>query len=196
MTDGLIYVFTGEGKGKTSAALGVATRAALISQKVVWISFYKGKDWDLAEKNLPEKLENLEMHFVGHGFMIPEAKEQKAASGVGYAKVAGGRGVVIDKATDDEHIAAARNGLKVAGEKLAEKPFLLVLDEVLNAVSDGLLVESDVATLLEQKGDSHIVMTGRGLTDGLKEVADLVTECRKIKHPYDEGKLAVRGLDF
>lgn len=192
---GLIYVFTGEGKGKTSAALGVATRAALIGERVVWISFYKGKDWDLSEKHLPEKLPNLKMHFAGKGFMILESKEKKTKSGVGYARIAGER-VVIDKASDKEHKEAAEHGLELAIKALGDKPFLVVLDEILNAVSEGLVEEQAVLNLLRERRETHFVLTGRGLTKGIEKVADLVTECNKIKHPYDEGKLAVRGLDF
>jgi cob(I)alamin adenosyltransferase len=195
MGNGLIYIFTGDGKGKTSAALGVATRAALIGEKVVWISFYKGKDWDLAEKHLPDKLSNLSMYFVGRGFRIPDASEQKSKSGVGFAKIAGNH-VVIDKATDDEHVQAIYDGLKLAEAKLGEKPFLIVLDEIINAVSEGLVDKDYVIDLLKKRRLTHIVMTGRGAPQSLIDIADLVTECRKIKHPYDAGTLAVRGLDF
>lgn len=195
MTTGLVYAFTGEGKGKTSAALGVAVRAALIDQKVVWISFYKGKDWDLAEKHLPDMLPHLTMHFAGKGFMIAEAKEKKAKSGVGYAKIAGEH-VVIDTATDDEHLQAARAGLELAGNALSQKPFLLILDEILNAVSEGLIREKDLLSLIEKRGQTHIVLTGRGVTENIIRASDLVTECTKIKHPYDSGKLAIRGLDY
>lgn len=200
-TNGLIYVFTGEGKGKTSAALGVATRALLIGEKVVWVAFYKGSDWELAEKKLVEKFPNLEMHFTGKGFKISESASQRVSKSVKMAKVAGGAGVVVDSASESEHVQAARQGLELVRQKLADKPFLLVMDEVLNAVSEGLLESSAVMEVLSQRGNTHIVMTGRGgpagsLPEGILEMADLVSECKKIKHPYDSGKLAVRGLDF
>lgn len=192
---GLVYVFTGEGKGKTSAAIGVAVRAALVDEEVVWVSFYKGKDWDLAEKHLPEKISHLEMHFTGKGFMIAADKEKKAKSGVGFAKIASEH-IVIDKATDAEHKQAAQAGLLLAEEKLKGKPFLLVLDEILNAIAEGLVEEARLIELLTERGDTHVILTGRGLSQRMSEAADLVTECRKVKHPYDLGKLAVRGLDF
>lgn len=202
-TNGLIYVFTGEGKGKTSAALGVATRSLLLGEKVVWVAFYKGSDWELAEKKLVEKFPNLEMHFTGRGFKISESASQRVSKSVKMAKVAGGAGVVVDTASEDEHKRAAERGLQLVREKLqgTEPCFLLVMDEVLNAVSEGLLESSAVMEVLSQRGNTHIVMTGRGgpagsLPEGILEMADLVSECKKIKHPYDSGKLAVRGLDF
>ncbi len=192
---GLIYVFTGEGKGKTSAALGVATRALLIDERVVWVAFYKGSDWELAEKKLVDKFPNLEMYFTGRGFRI--VKPEQMVHNVKIASV--GNAKVVDTASEDEHIEAAKQGLKLVEQKLAEKPFLLVMDEVLNVISEGLLESGAVMEVLSQRGNTHIVMTGRAGTEPARTVlagADLVTECKKIKHPYDNGKLAVRGLDF
>ncbi len=183
---GLVYVFTGKGKGKTSAAIGVATRALLLGHKVEWVSFYKEESWGMAEKGLRERFDNLNMNYVGRGFWIG----QKTAP-------VGNKGhVVVDKASDEEHMEAASLGLQYAVSCLQKKPFLLVLDEVVNAVSEGLVESELVLNLLSKRGDTHIVLTGRGLTPELKAVADLVTECKKIKHPYDTGRLAVAGLDF
>ncbi len=185
---GLVYVFTGEGKGKTSAALGVATRSLLIDKKVVWVAFYKQESWGLAEAKLKSKFENLEMYFSGKGFKI--GKKTAPVGNMGH--------VVVDTASEDEHVQAARHGLELARQKLETKPFLLVMDEVLNAVSEGLLEEKDVSDALEKRGETHVILTGRSgeATRRLLKGADLVTECNKIKHPYDLGKLAVQGLDF
>jgi cob(I)alamin adenosyltransferase len=191
---GLIYVFTGEGKGKTSAALGVATRALLIDERVVWVAFYKGSDWELAEKNC-RQIPQLGEYFTGRGFRI--VKPEQMVHNVKIASVSNAK--VVDTASEDEHIEAAKQGLKMVEQKLAEKPFLLVMDEVLNAISEGLLESGAVMEVLSQRGNTHIVMTGRAGTEPARTVlagADLVTECKKIKHPYDNGKLAVRGLDF
>lgn len=186
---GLVYVFTGEGKGKTSAALGVATRALLLGKKVVWIAFYKQESWGLAESKLKDKFPNLEMKFVGKGFRI----------GRKTAPVGNKGNVVVDTASEEEHRAAAAAGIEYAVDSIKKKPFLLVLDEILNAVSDGLLEEKEVIGLLEQRGETHVILTGRAdshLTGRILVNSDLVTECQKIKHPYDTGKLAVQGLDF
>ena len=195
MGQGMVYVFTGNGKGKTSAALGVAVRAALIGKNVFWISFFKSKDWDLAEKGLPAKFANLKMEFVGKGFMIREAK--RANKGIKIADIAGG-GKVIDTAQIDEHKAGAEEGIRLAKAKLLTKPFLLVMDEVLNAVSEGLIEARAVEEVMALRGESHVVLTGRAhqFVDSVLKKADLVTECKKVKHPYDQGKLAIFGLDF
>ena len=197
---GLIYVFTGEGKGKTSAALGVATRALLLEKRVVWVAFYKQESWGLSESKLKDKFPNLTMYFGGKGFRINAQTNQRINESTVIAKVAGGA-VVVDTASEEEHKTAAKQCLQQAEQALKGKPFLLVLDEVLNAVSDGLVETSMVMELLSNRGESHVILTGRhdpakADVTGILEQADLVTECTKIKHPYDTGKLAVAGLDF
>lgn len=199
MKAGLIYAFTGDGKGKTSAALGVAVRALLNGEKVQWIAFYKQETWGLSEAKLQNKFPNLEMKFVGKGFRIANGQQLAANGKTKIAKVAGGAGVVVDTATEDEHKEAAKEGLQLAAKCLAKKPFLLVMDEVLNALSEGLIESKKVTEILEKRGDTHMVLTGRASGEPARTIlggADLVTECKKIKHPYDEGNLAVKGLDF
>lgn len=193
MADGLIYVFTGDGKGKTSAALGVAVRAALTEHKVCWISFYKGKDWELAEKELPTRIPEIEMYWVGKGFHI--SHPEQVVHTVKIASV--GNGKVVDTASATEHKQAATEGMVLAGNKVAGGEYwLIVLDEVLNAVTDGLVPERELVEFLTRRGLTHIVLTGRGATQDIIEMSDLVTECTKIKHPFDTARLAVRGLDF
>jgi cob(I)alamin adenosyltransferase len=211
MNSGLVYVFTGEGKGKTSASLGVATRSLLNGERVVWVAFYKQESWGLSEAKLKEKFPNLEMVFVGKGFRIVNPDQTK-----GKVKLAtvGISNKVIDTASEEEHTQAAKEGLELVrgvlsrkssdhspritqGSELeSQKPFLLVMDEVLNAVSEGILEEKDVLGVIEQRGAVHMVLSGRGVTENIMKAADLVTECKKVKHPYDVGKLAVKGLDF
>ena len=173
---GLVYVFTGDGKGKTSAALGIAMRAALSGMKVGWVSWYKEDKWQISEKLLPTRRDlegRLKMYFVGEGFYkLP-----------------------TDHATPQRHCEAAALGLKQA-EKLIGKVDVLVLDEVNNAVSDGLVAEKQLLDLINQRGITHLIITGRGATRTVLEVADLVTEMKKIKHPFDKGIKAVKGLDY
>lgn len=180
-TEGLIYIFEGYGKGKTSAALGVALRMLLINKKVVWISWFKEKVWNISEMNLEKKFKkNLKMYWMGKGFF----------------------GGPMDHDTLGGHKKAAEEAFNLAKEVLSEKEGvggmvdLLVLDEVVRAVNDGLLTVADVLEVVKMRGKTHLILTGHDCPKELKEVADLVTEMRKIKHPYDEGILAVRGLDF
>ena len=158
---GLVYAFTGEGKGKTSAALGVATRSLLNGEKVGWISFYKQESWGLSEAKLKDKFENLEMRFCGKGFRITNFDKKLMKNGKELKLATVGDGAkVVDTASDAEHKEAAQQGMQAAIESLEKKPFLLVLDEVLNGVDEGLVAEKELLELLDQRGDTHIVMTG------------------------------------
>lgn len=192
---GTVYVFTGEGKGKTSAAIGVAVRSLLEEKVVSWIAFYKQESWGIAESKLKSKFERLDMQLVGKGFKIDSASAKQISKSVKIVKIANDQ-VVLDNASSREHFEAANLGLSLIKEKLVSQPFLLVMDEVLNAVGDGLIEEEQLLEIIENRGVTHLVLTGRGATQKVVEVADLVTECRKIKHPYDLGKLAIKGLDF
>lgn len=170
---GLVYVFTGEGKGKTSAAIGIAVRAALSGMRVAIVQWYKEKKWPIAEHKLGERFDNIKIYPLGSGFyQLPS-----------------------DHASPDEHKRSAHKALKMAS-KLMEEVDLLVLDEICNTVEDKLLAEKEILEIIEKRGETHLVLTGRGATGKIIKMADLVTECKKIKHPYDTGKLAVAGLDF
>ena len=199
---GLIYAFTGDGKGKTSAALGVATRSLLNGEKVVWIAFYKQESWGLSEAKLKDKFENLEMIFTGKGFRITNFDKKLMRDGKELKLATVGDGAkVVDTASEDEHKMAAEYGLQLAANSLQQKPFLLVMDEVLNAVDEGLITEKELLEVVGNRGETHVVLTGRTgpsgrLPEGLMKIVDLVPECKKIRHPYDLGKLAVKGLDF
>lgn len=179
---GMIYVFEGNGKGKTSAALGVAVRMLLLGKKVVWISWFKEESWKTAEMNLPKVFENnLRMYWMGKGFY----------------------GGPLDKDTPEEHKKSAAEALNLARMILNKKevvggiePDLLVLDEIVKAENEELLKLSDILDLIKRRGKTHLILTGHKAPKILVDEADLVTQMKKIKHPYDRGILAVRGLDF
>jgi len=194
---GLVYVFTGEGKGKTSAALGVAVRSLLNNEKVGWISFYKQETWGIAEAKLKNKFANLEMYFVGKGFRITkyDKKLMKAEKELKLASVGNGA-KVVDTASEDEHKEAARMGIEIAKQMIDKKPFLVVLDEIINAIDEGLVDEQILLDLIAQRGEVNLVLTGRGISKKVKQASDLATECKKIKHPFDLGRMAVKGLDY
>lgn len=177
---GLVYVFYGNGKGKTSAALGVACRSLLRDKKVVWISWFKEESWKTAEMSLVKKFKkNLEMYWMGKGFF-------------GGSK---------DHTSPEKHKEAAHDALSLAERILRKEDAevtveLLVLDEIIKAVNDGLLTEVELLELIRLRKCTHLILTGHKLPQGLEKYADLITEMKKIKHPYDKGVLAVQGLDF
>lgn len=173
INQGLVYVFTGDGKGKTSAALGVAVRAALSGMKVAIIQWYKEKRWPIAEHKIGKFIKNIRIYPLGSGFFkLP-----------------------TDHATTKEHRQAAEAALKQA-EKLLNQVDVLVLDEVNNAVKDKLIDLNHLTNLIKKRGQTHLILTGRGASGRVLEGADLVTEMKKIKHPFDCGQKAVQGLDY
>ncbi len=173
---GFVLVYTGDGKGKTTAAIGMAMRAIGRGWKVLMVQFMKGT-WHYAELDTAKRL--------APDFEI-------VPMGVGFYKI------LDDHHTDEEHRAAARGALQFGRAKLESGEYdLLILDEVNNALSTGLLAWRDVEELLDAKpADCSIVLTGRGAPQELIDRADLVTEMREIKHPYQKGILAQKGIDF
>jgi cob(I)alamin adenosyltransferase len=178
---GLIYIFEGNGKGKTSAALGVALRTLLLDKRVVWVSWFKEESWKMSEIGLSKKFpNNLKMYWGGKGFF----------------------GGPLDHDTPDGHKNAAAATLLIAKTELTKKEedggilSLMVLDEVIRAVNDGVISLMDVLDLVKSRGETNLVLTGHSCPSELVKIADLVTDMQKVKHPYDKGILAVRGLDF
>jgi cob(I)alamin adenosyltransferase len=173
---GLIIVYTGDGKGKTTAALGMALRALGRGWKVLMVQFMKGT-WHYAELDTAKRLApDFEIVPMGKGFYK----------------------ILDDHYTEEEHRAAALAALQFARDRMCSGKYdLLILDEVNNAIGTGLLPLCAVMNLLDAKpADFHIVLTGRGAPPELLERADLVTEMREIKHPYQKGILAQKGIDF
>lgn len=193
MNNGLVYIFTGEGKGKTSAAIGTAIRAAGAGLKVAWVAFYKQTSWKGGEMAIFEKL-GIEIYLFGKGFYLGNDKVQKSNVKLKTAALTAGA-KAVDWATPLEHKAAAEKTLELA-RQLVGKVDVLVLDEVNNAIKDGLIDVGEVVKVVEGRRSTHMILTGRNANVELIGLADLVTEMKKVKHPYDMGKLAVRGLDF
>lgn len=194
---GLVYMFTGNGKGKTSAALGILTRALAHGWRVGWISWYKEASWGISEHKLDtiftaETLKRLTFLPMGKGFYLQNPEHvEKSGMKMTHAKKA----VIVDNHKTAEHREAAEQALNKATE-LIRKVDVLILDEVCNAISDGLIQESDILELLEKREATHLVLTGRNASSLLQKGADLVSTIEKTKHPFDAGKLAVKGLDF
>lgn len=170
---GLVYVFTGDGKGKTSAGFWTGVRAALSGKKVAVVQWYKEARWPTAEQEIEKHIPNIKVYLMGKGFYkLP-----------------------TDHESEEGHRRAASEALGKALELLDEVE-VLILDEVLNAVGDGLVEEERVLSLLRKREGVHVILTGRGASKSLIEVADLVSEVKKIKHPFDRGIKAVKGLDY
>lgn len=190
MNPGKVYIFSGNGKGKTSAALGMLLRGLSSGWNVAWISWYKRASWGISEHSVlnilnEETKKRLIFLPMGEGFFI---KDEKKYAHVHHAKV-------LDTATEEEHTEKAQYALKKA-EEFLNMVDVLFLDEICNAISDKLVSEEQVIDLISRRGKTHIVLTGRNVTKSLIKHADLVSSIEKIKHPFDLGELAIKGLDF
>ena len=174
---GLVIVFTGDGKGKTTSALGVALRASGHRKKILIIQFLKNY------KNYGE------LKFVKN---FPKANIEIKTFGEGYVGIRG------DKKPKEIHSETAKKGLEFAKKMIFSKRyFMIILDEINIALNLKLLKVDDVLKLLKSKPkDLHLVLTGRGAPKKIIQVADLVTEMKEIKHPYKKGILAQKGIEF
>ena len=175
----MVIVFTGNGKGKTTAALGQMIRALGRGKRALMIQFIKGP-WRSGEDELFEK------------FGIPPEKFEIKKMGKGFV------GILGDKLPREEHVKAAETAFSCFTEELAKGDrFLYVLDEVNIAVSLGLLKSERVLEAIRDFPNNKIlIMTGRGAPQAFLSRADLVTEMREIKHPFQDGKLAEIGIEF
>ena len=171
----MLIVFAGDGKGKTTAALGLALRALGHVVRVLMVQFIKG-DMPTGELAAAEKYgETFRIVRYGRGFVGPEGSPPSR-----------------------EDVEAARNGLAFAREAVAGKRFgVVILDEVCNAVRLGLIDEQALLELVQNRDPGvHVVLTGRGASAAVIEAADLVTEMRCVKHPYDRGIKAQKGIEY
>lgn len=173
LSRGLVYIFTGDGKGKTSAALGVILRALGHGLRVYIVYFMKG-DYPYGERTILAKLPNVTMASFGHmGFIDPANIKP-------------------------EEIEQAKQALAAAREAMLSGSYdLVILDEVNLAAAWKLVELDEVIRLIGDKPQNvELILTGRKADTRLIKLADLVTEMLKIKHPYDEGVKARKGIDY
>jgi len=173
---GLVIVYTGDGKGKTTASLGLCVRAVGYNQKVCIIQFIKGS-WKYGELDGIKRLApNVELFQKGLGFV----------------------GIIDDKLDKSEHIRAAKEALEFAREKIHGGEYdIVILDEINVALQLKLIEVDDVVNIIENKPEFlDLVLTGRNARDEIIDRADLVTEMREIKHPFQKGIKAKKGIDF
>ena len=178
---GLTIVYTGNGKGKTSAALGAAMRALGHGKRVLIIQFFKG-DWPVVYGEL-ELAKRLHPQF------------EVLQLGRGFVKIMG------DKKPFSEHVEAAQAALELTRERMHSGQYdLMILDEVIYALGylDFKLLElKDLLALISEKPPQmHLILTGRNAPAPILEVADLVTEMGEVKHPMASGVPAQLGIDY
>lgn len=169
---GRILIYTGDGKGKTSAGLGAAFRALGHGHKVCVIQFLKGQG-EYGERIFARTLENLEWHICGKGF-------------------------VFNKKDLTEDRKVAEEGFLLAEEKIMSDQYdLIILDEITYLpLYDFLDVERIVKLLEEKPARLSVVMTGRGAHDRLIRIADTVTNMTCVKHAFEQGIKAQKGIEF
>jgi cob(I)alamin adenosyltransferase len=181
---GLILINTGPGKGKTTAALGTAFRAAGNGMRVLFLQFLKGS-WHYGELDSAVALDQA----LGGTAATPNFVVKQL--GRGFVKVGGAE-------TDPEDIGLVEQAwAESAAAILSGEWDLVVLDEINYAISYKMLDPEAVAEVLRRKPEmTHVILTGRNAHPTLVELADTVTEMREIKHAYQRGILAQRGIEF
>jgi cob(I)alamin adenosyltransferase len=178
MTDsrrGLLLINTGPGKGKTTAALGTALRAVGNGMRVLVLQFLKGS-WHYGELDAVKPFDG--------NFIIRQM-------GRGFVKVGGAE-------TDPEDIRMAQEGWEEARKAILSGEWdLVVLDEINYVISYGMLDPAQVVETLRNRPEMvHVILTGRNAHPSLVELADTVTEMRDVKHAYQKGILAQRGIEY
>ena len=172
MEKGLLMVFTGDGKGKTTSALGMSLRSAGHNKKVCFIQFIKGS-WKYGEMESIKKHDTIDFHVMGKGFTWKS-----------------------DNLDEDKQLA--KEAWDFAVEKINSRSYdMIVLDEFTYLLNYNILdLQSVTDTLIHKPSDLHIAITGRDAPRMLMDIADLVTEMRVIKHPYQVGIKGQKGIEF
>jgi cob(I)alamin adenosyltransferase len=173
---GLILVMTGEGKGKSSAALGIALRAAGYDMRVCIIEFMKGNMYSGEIDGIKKLAPHVELHITGKGFYRPTDDPKKCR----------------------EHRAKAQDALALAKEKmLSGKYDILILDEINIAVTLKLVDLQQVLEFIESRPPlMHLVLTGRDAHPEIIRRAHTVTEMKDVKHAYEQGIEPQKGIDY
>ena len=174
LEQGLVSVFTGDGKGKTSAAIGIATRASGHGFKVFIAFFMKGDNYIHGEKTALASFPNVTMKSFGREGWVDKNNIQPE-----------------DKEQAKKGFTAARDAMR------SGKYDVIVLDEINIAVNFGLIEANDVIKLIDEKPENiELILTGRNADAKIIQAADMVTEMLMIKHPYNNGVQARRGIDY
>lgn len=174
--EGIVLVYTGKGKGKTTAALGIVLRAVGHGLKVLMVQFIKG-EWFYGELSSSKRLEpEFEMIAAGKGFI----------------------GILDDDHEFEEHKKAAGEAISLARAKIISNSYdIVILDEINYAINLKLVASDQVLRLIEIKPKkTSLVLTGNHAPKEIIQIADLVTEMNEIKHPFKRGIRAKKGIDY
>lgn len=169
---GLIHIYTGEGKGKTTAAVGLSVRMAGARKKVLFAQFMKG-----GESSEIQPLKALEIHVMKVGTICK----------------------FLCDMTEDEKKVFQDNQMDCFAyvQKNASDYDLVVLDEIISAVTTGMIPETALEQFLLSKPDhTEVVLTGRNAPESIEKLADYVSSLQCIRHPYEKGVLARKGIEF
>lgn len=174
LENGLVQIYTGDGKGKSTAAFGLALRAVGHGFKVCIIQFMKGRD----NSGELSGLKRLEPECQVYHFGLD--------------------GWVIKGQALEEDVSAAEQALSLAESKINSGDWdIVILDELVNAIWFNLISEDSVLNIIKEKPfNVELVLTGRNASERLKESADLVTEMKLRKHPFEQGIVARKGIEF
>lgn len=169
-----IQIYTGNGKGKTTAAIGLAVRAAGHGMSTCIIQFMKGEGNKYGEHKSLKTLNEIDFFLVGTNECIRK------------------------KDVNREHIRAAKIGLELTKEKMLNQKYdILILDEINVAIWFGLIDTKEIIELIDNKPDNmELILTGRYAPEELKQKADLISEVKSAKHPYESGIEARKGIEY
>lgn len=185
---GLVIVYIGRGKGKTTAAIGLAVRALGAGLNVYIVQFIKG-EWPSGERDFFSAVKTLQRRYKGQKQI---GEMEFIAAGKGFVKILG------DRKPFSTHVAAARQALKLGRQAVRSRKYdVVILDEALSAVENKLLKENELTEVVREKPSSvHLIITGHKALKWLIKLADLVSDVKMVKHPYYNGILAQRGIDY
>lgn len=176
LTRGLVQIYTGDGKGKTTAAVGLAVRAAGQDLHVLFCQFLKPENLDLGERNILKTIPAITVRIVDHPWDMRSSPKDP---------------IVVEQTRTVIHKA-----LKEIAAEIGRYD-LIVLDEIVFCLNQRLVDIEDLRCLIGQRDPNvEIVLTGRGATPELLAMADLVTEMKAVKHPFDSGIPARRGIEY
>lgn len=175
---GLVQIYTGDGKGKTTAAFGIALRAAGHGNRVLIYQFLKPASLDLGERKSIAHIEGITLRTLDEPWDMDASPK------------------------DDETVERMRRAVKEAMAMVTawaqDRVYdVIILDEVVFCVKNGLSTLEDIQKLIERKEKRvELIMTGRGASKKLMALADLVTNMKQVKHPYEKGTKARKGIEY